>query len=427
MKNIIIKISSEKDLKESFDMTSSSELIKIIINIYNLKNYQLIKTLNKITPIINIDTYDKISVEFNLKQEESLINTILAKLHDIFYKYNVSSSKKISYKNINTKSQSFIKELDSYKDEVMDPNKNPDTYLKYIKSNVPSSYQAEIFNLRKSPTLFPLTQSVGKGSSFDSYFVLIKPTKINSTNRNVFLVGKAVTFDSGGINLKHSGIEDMKTDMTGSAIIMSVLNLLNLNSYDKDINIYVLIPIVENMIGSLAIRPGMVVKTMGSKTVEIVNTDAEGRLCLADALEYIMLNLITNIDSERCLIIDVATLTGNANLITSGVSCIAMCNSKGHTYMNDLIKVGENVAEYVDFLKLRPEYNTFLESPVADIANISYKVHCGCMLGGVFLSYFVQPNIPWIHIDLGGGMTFKNNIARSYGINLLYEFIRNIR
>jgi leucyl aminopeptidase len=435
MKNIIIKfintLLTKKESINSFLMSSTTDLIEITINIYSLKNHQLMHNLNKIQSIIKLSEYDKISIEFDSNfdsnSDESIINTIITKLHDIIYKYKIKSDTKISYKNISSKSKAFISELDSYKDQVMDPNKNPNTYLQHIKQNIPKDYKIEVFKLSSDPNFFPLTQSVGKGSSFEEYFALVKPKKINPKLMNIFLVGKAVTYDSGGLNLKGPGMEEMKTDMTGSAIVTSVINLLSINKYDQKFNIYTLNPIVENMIGNLATRPGMVVKTMNGKTVEIVNTDAEGRLCMADALEYIMLNLIKNLDHSKCLIIDVATLTGNANLITSGVSCIAMCNPKGHTFMNDLIKTGENIAEYVDFLKLRPEYSEYLSTPVADIANISYKVKCGCILGGTFLSYFVLPTVPWIHIDLGGGMTFKNNIAHSYGINLLYEFIRNIK
>jgi leucyl aminopeptidase len=228
------------------------------------------------------------------------------------------------------------------------------------------------------------------------------------------------------MNIKSHGMEEMKIDMTGSAMIVSVLKLLNLDKKDNKINIHLLIPITENMIGNKAVKPGSVIKTSGSKLVEIVNTDGEGRLCIVDAIDYIQQKLIIKFDLSKCIMIDVATLTGNTDHITSGFSSLSMCNSKGLLYVDKLIKIGDNIGEYVDFLKIREEYFDSLKSTVADIVNINSDYKAGCIIAGSFLDYFVDKKLPWIHLDLGVSI-YVDKKPLSYGINLLYEFILQLK
>jgi len=179
------------------------------------------------------------------------------------------------------------------------------------------------------------------------------------------------------------------------------------------------------MVGNTATRPGQVVKTTGGKTVEITDTDAEGRLCLADGFEFIQLNLTPGKDLSKCLILDIATLTGNTTSISNGISSLILSNNTGSEYSDKLMAFGEETGEYLDYLKIRPEYMEFLTSKVADIRNLPKNAKAGCIIAGCFLNYFINPAIPWIHIDLGKG-TYVNEVAQSHGINLLFEFIKNI-
>ena len=184
-------------------------------------------------------------------------------------------------------------------------------------------------------------------------------------------------------------------------------------------------PIVENMISSKATKPGSVIKSMSGKMVEITDTDAEGRLCIADCIDWINLNLINNNNKNKSLIIDIATLTGNVEAITSGVAGIIMSNKLGNKYAYELMNIGENIGEYLDYLKVRDEYTAMLKSPVADIKNINLDIRSGCVIGGTFIHYFTNSEVPWIHIDLGC-VTFINFLPLSYGINLLYEFLKKL-
>lgn len=409
---------------------------------FNISNYTIKSYIKKIHHIIrSYDDITSINITFdkNIKNEYT-INNILTKLNDIIYQYHPKHPK-ISLHNVSSYSHDLMDELIKYKDIVMDPNKNPETYLKYVLSRIPKSYKANVFTISKDKKYktFPLTKAVGAGSPFDAYFVHVQPKTVNKNKKHIYLVGKAVTFDSGGLNLKvgNSHIEDMKIDMIGSAIIISVLNLLSKHKYDTKYSIHLIIPIVENMINGDAIRPGMVVRSMSNRMIEIVNTDAEGRLCLADAIDYINIVLMKKFKSKNNLIIDIATLTGNTDSITGEVSGIIMGNSRstrtdesGHKsemYSKLFVETGEKVGEYLEFLTLRPEYGDFLKSNVADISNLTRtSAHSGCLMGGAFINYFVNPTIPWIHLDVAS-TTFINNLPTCYGINLLYDFIKNIK
>ncbi len=408
-----------------------------IINIHGLSNYQLVKEISKINDIIKhhekIIKIKRINIIFGNNIDTITINKILTKINDVLYSYypvtreiklyQVSDSKEI--KPIKIESSMLMDEIIRYKNIVMDPNKTPESYLSWVQSNVPDNYNIQVTNITESE-LYPLTKAVGSGSTSHSYFVHISPKIEKPENKNIYLLGKAVTYDSGGLNLKHYLMDEMKIDMTGSAIILSVLKLLKENGFDANLNIHLIMPIVENMIGSGGLKPGNVIKSMSGKLVEVVNTDAEGRLCLVDAIDYVNMHLLKDKPSDNSLIIDIATLTGNTLHITSGISCLAMCNDKAIKQTDKLINIGENIGEYVDFLKIRKEYLDMLSSNVGDIKNINTSEKAGCIIAGTFLHYFVNDSVPWIHLDLGVS-TFVDSIAISYGVNLLYEFIKQIK
>ena len=398
--------------------------IEIKINLFNLSNYELDKELDKANDLIKIyNNIKRVNIIFSKSIDNLLINKTLTKLNDILYNYYLNI-KEIKLYQVPKESKLLMDELIIYKNIVMDPNKTPETYLDYVKSRIPNNYGSMIFKINETK-LFPLTRAVGSGSSYNSYFVHIFPQNENPKNKTIYLIGKSVTFDAGGVNLKTHSIEDMKIDMTGSAIILSVLNLLQESKFDSNYNIHLLIPIVENMIGSKALKPGMVLKSMTNRTIEVTNTDAEGRLCLADGLDYVNLFLLKDKNPEDCLIIDMATLTGNTMNITSGISSLVMCNDKAQLYLDKLMYISEEIGEYVDYLKIRKEYSDMLTSKVADIKNVNLDIKAGCIIAGTFLKHFTKDSVPWIHIDVGVS-TFKDNVAISYGVNLLYEFIKNL-
>ncbi|SMF13753.1 leucyl aminopeptidase family protein [Pseudobacteriovorax antillogorgiicola] len=236
--------------------------------------------------------------------------------------------------------------------------------------------------------------SVAKGSIKDPKLVTIEIAGKDSS-KSVALVGKGVTFDTGGINLKPSpGLEDMKYDMSGAAAVYGAAHYLC--EVQPPVNVVCAIGAVENMPSGDATRPGDIVKSLSGKTIEILNTDAEGRLVLADVLTHV-------IDSHKPnLVIDIATLTG-AVLFGLGHAGAAYMTPEDKT--SDLLNhVGKTFGEALWRLPLWPELEGEVQSELADIKNLPKpNVKAGTIMGGWFLHEFVKDaNCQWAHVDIAG-------------------------
>jgi len=421
MKKIDIYFYNRNNPDEEMTMIETKQdSVKVNIFMINIdgqfSTYNLVKELKKLNSIISLySNLKRINIIFEKDMNENLLLLVVTKLHDILYSYLNRKGQDIKLYNVTDNVNKFMEVLTNYKNIVMDPNKTPTSYLEWVKMNVPSNYNINIMSEG-----FPLIEAVGRGSQYPYYFVFLSPKEVDMNRTDIYMVGKAITYDTGGLNVKTGHMHEMKTDMTGSAIVLSVLNLLNSTKH----NIYLLLPIVENMIGSTATKPGTVAQTRLGKTVELIDTDAEGRLCIADCMEYIETILRANKRREMTLIIDIATLTGNVSRITHNVACISMSNKIGNKYNSSLIKIGNKIGEYVDYLQLRKEYDDYMDSNVADIKNHSDNVKAGCIMGGAFINYFINKNTPWIHLDVAN-VTYINEKPTSYGINLLYQFLHS--
>ena len=224
------------------------------------------------------------------------------------------------------------------------------------------------------------------------------------------------TFDAGGINLKFGNFHYMKTDMTGASVVFSVINLIEKMGIKK--NVIALIPLVENMIGQKAIRPGDIIVSHSTKTVEITNTDAEGRLIMADCLSY-------SKKFNPLYIIDVATLTGSVGRMFDNLSIAMMGNDKNMLSLFE--KTSTDFNERVWKLPLWGEYNKQLSSKIADLKNSSDKGG-QTMVAGSFLSNFIPEDTKWMHLDIAGVSYFENsakyNGATGISIHPIYDFIK---
>lgn len=265
-----------------------------------------------------------------------------------------------------------------------------------------------------------LLDAVGKGSNNKPYFIHIEYKGNPETNYNISLVGKGITFDSGGTSLKPaSSMTTMKTDMSGAALMFTVTRLCALMNLKININTY--IPLAENIIGGSALVPGDVITSASGKTVEIMNTDAEGRLILADTLYMAAKN-----DPE--VIIDAATLTG-ACIVALGPFCAGLFSNRKFL-SKQLSDISWEVAEDIWELPLFDDYEKGIESTVADIQNMSsFGREGGSIHAALFLKQFVD-NYPWIHLDIAGPafLEKKHPIfgkeATGFGLRLLYKFIK---
>lgn len=267
-----------------------------------------------------------------------------------------------------------------------------------------------------------LLLAVGRAGQHPPCMAVIRYAGNPRAKKSLALVGKGITFDSGGLNLKPSGhIEDMRSDMSGAAACIYTIKAAAELGLKK--NLYAVIPLCENMPGGNSYRPGDVYRSFNGTTVEIGNTDAEGRLILADALSY------TETRLRPDYIIDIATLTG-ACLVCFG-EIIAGLLTPSDELAGALHTAGESTGERLWRLPLYADYAEDLKSDIADMTNVSSTRNAGTIMGATFLNAFVK-STPWAHIDIAGtswgskqrGYRPKN--ATGYGVRLFIELIRNL-
>lgn len=253
-------------------------------------------------------------------------------------------------------------------------------------------FKAKIFDEKECEVMgMGAFLAVAKGSQNKPKFIHIS-YKAKDAKKTIGFVGKGLTFDSGGISLKPSeGMGTMKSDMAGAAAVLGAIKAIG--EIKPKVNIEVVIAACENMPSGSAMRPGDVVKSMSGKTIEIQNTDAEGRLTLADALTYIQKQ---NVDE----VIDLATLTG-ACMIALGTD-IAGIMGNDDILVKNLIKISLKTGDALWKLPLEENYMRFIKSPIADVCNISKVRWGGAITAGLFLKTFVENKTRWAHIDIAG-------------------------
>lgn len=261
--------------------------------------------------------------------------------------------------------------------------------------------------------------SVSKGSKEPPMFIILQ-YKVNNTPP-IVLIGKSITFDSGGISLKPSdGMDKMKYDMAGGAIVLGILKAVS--ELKLSINLIGILPSAENLPGGAATRPGDIIKSLSGKTVEIENTDAEGRLTLADAISY----------SKRFkpkVIIDIATLTGACSVALGNEAIAIMGNDKN--LIEILKQCGEKTFERTWEMPLYDEYKEYLKSDVADLKNTGGRTG-SLVTAGYFLYEFAEKT-PWIHLDIASTAwvekpkPYISKGASGIGVRLLLNFLKELQ
>lgn len=261
---------------------------------------------------------------------------------------------------------------------------------------------------------------VGMGSRRPPRLMLVEYR--GGSGAPIALVGKGITFDSGGISIKpNAGMWEMKSDMAGAAATVGAV--LSLAKSRANVNVMAVAALAENMPGGNAQRPGDVVRTYSGKTIEVMNADAEGRLVLADADEYVIAN------HKPAALVNIATLTG------------AVGNALGYEYAGlfarddamaaQMTAAGKSVGEEVWRLPLHPNHAKTMRSDIADIKNSAEGGKPGASLGASFISFFVDPATPWAHLDIAGVNWADSSDdvtprgASGWGVRILDEFVRN--
>jgi len=264
---------------------------------------------------------------------------------------------------------------------------------------------------------------VGQGSIRPPSLVVMEwhgsPTGGDKHSPPIAFIGKGVTFDTGGISIKPAaGMGDMKWDMAGSAVVIGLMQLLAARKAKVDA--VGLVGLVENMPSGTAQRPGDIVTSMSGQTIEVLNTDAEGRLVLADALWYCQDRY------KPRLMIDLATLTG-AVIVALGHHCAGLF-SNNDELANQLIEAGKAVGEEVWRLPLDESYDREIDSDAADVKNIGGGRAAGSILGAQFIQRFVN-DVPWAHLDIAGTAWSSKDAptvpkgATAFGVRLLDQLV----
>ncbi len=351
-----------------------------------------------------------------------------------FKKYKTKKTERIISINVSgsknkpsQKSQLKFKALEEgtfyARDLVSEPGNilHPDEYAKRLSSLKKDGLKVNIYDEKKLKKLgMNALLGVGMGSIRGSYLVTMEWNGAKNNSKPLAFVGKGVTFDTGGYSLKPARfMEDMTYDMAGSAAVVGLMKNLALRK--AKINAVGVVGLVENMVSGVAQRPGDIVKSYSGKTIEVLNTDAEGRLVLADALTF------TEKKFKPKFIVDLATLTG-AIIVCLG-SEYAGLFSNDDNLSNQIFNAGEKVEEKVWRMPLHKNYDKLMNSKNADMQNINYVGGAGSTTAAQFLQRFILNKTSWAHLDIAGmafskyGGALNSGGATGFGVRLLNQLI----
>lgn len=264
-----------------------------------------------------------------------------------------------------------------------------------------------------------LILAVNRGSDLDPAFIIMEYKGNPRSKDHVVLIGKGITYDTGGLNIKTSNMETMKCDMGGAAVCFGTL--MAAAQLKLKVNLTIIVPATENSVSARSFKPGDVYSSYHGKTIEVMNTDAEGRLILADALAYAVQNL-----KPTCLI-DFATLTGGIEIALGSDASGLM--SSDDLLANALIQAGEQTYERLWRMPLYDEYKEKLKSDIADMKNWNGRSATSCV-AAIFLKEFTG-GLPWAHVDIAStaflpeAKKYLPKYATGVGIRLMIEFLAN--
>ena len=373
---------------------------------------------------INIGSKIKEDVEVDFLNIDINIVPVIDGILYAQYKFNEYKSEddlainKITFNNEDT-TENNIKQSSIFwvRNQINTPalDKSPEEFIQNVNNLVESSdVNVEVFDQKwLEENNFGGVLGVAKGSDRAPYLVVGKYNE--KAKYQIALIGKGVLFDSGGYSLKSpAGMETMKTDMSGAASAWGVINLVARTNQDIGLTVYT--PIVENMVSGSAIRPGDVLKARNGKTIEVLNTDAEGRLIMADALAFAA-------ESNPDLICDIATLTG-ASYVALGLDVGAVF-SNNKDVESKFIEAAKNTYEDFHSLPLYSKYRKLIDSDLADMKNTGGRFG-GAITAALLLQEFIGDN-KWMHLDIAGPARSDNRKgATGFGVLSLYEYFKSL-
>ncbi len=429
------------DLKKNllvFEVSSKKKIVLVSIK-NNLKTYEIENLGGEFYNSINQGKSSEyfLNLDSTILKKENLISHFLHGCKLKSYKFNKYKTKKetrvislnvIGSKNKpSTQNQLKFKALEEgtffARDLVSEPGNilHPDEYAKRISLLKKDGLKVNIYDEKKLKKLgMNALLGVGQGSIRGSYLATMEWNGAKNNSKPLAFVGKGVCFDTGGYSLKPAKfMEDMTYDMAGSAAVVGLMKSLALRK--AKINAVGVVGLVENMVSGNAQRPGDIVKSYSGKTIEVLNTDAEGRLVLADALTF------TEEKFKPKFIVDLATLTGA--IIVSLGSEYAGLFSNDDKLSKQILTAGEKVEEKVWRMPLHKNYDKLMNSKNADVQNINYVGGAGSTTAAQFLQRFIINKTPWAHLDIAGmafskyGGALNSGGATGFGVRLLNQLI----
>lgn len=288
-----------------------------------------------------------------------------------------------------------------------------------------NGYHVEILDEHALTTQgFAALLAVNRGSEYPPRLIVSQYTGTDDPQAPLIaLVGKGVLFDTGGVSLKPGdNMHLMKSDMSGAAAVLGAVDLLA--RLKAPVCVLACAPCTDNLIGTKAIKPGDVIGSYSGKTIEVINTDAEGRLILADALSYVVKKYSPDV------VVDIATLTGSV-VRALGAYCAGLF-TQSDALAQSLAEAGDRCGERLWRMPLWEDYADEMKSDIADIKNLSDKPAAGSITAAKFLEHFISGHPAWAHLDIAG-VAFKANgvskthVATAFGVRLLYEFAMHYR
>lgn len=386
------------------DIFVLSESIEFIVANFLMANYEF----NKFKNLQNIDYSGVEEVNFIVSENKKNIFDEEIKLGKILGK-NINKARDLSNSPANILNPITLAEY----------AKKQAKYLKGVSLKILE--KKELQKIKAGGIL-----AVASGSQHEPRLIVLEYFGQSKNERPVVLIGKGVTHDNGGINLKPSSggsLEEMHMDMSGASSVLHAFFALVEMKVKK--NIVVIVPAVENSVSGKSYRPGDIITSLSGKTIEVLNTDAEGRIILADALTYVQNTFQTK------AILDVGTLTGAA-LVALGTSASAIM-SNDESLTRKILDIGNNITgDFVWELPLWEDYKSAIKNKRADIGNIpeSNSRFGGSINGGMFLKEFILENSKWLHIDMAPRMTSTSSDNLAPGamgetVRLLVEFVKS--
>ena len=410
--------SKEQSLTDS--ITGNTKFIEAMIEGLMLSSYKFLKYKTN-------EALTKEKDKFSLSRINIVLSSYSKKLHhnDIHHRF----------KNL----QNQIKAVFIARDLINEPanTSKSSTFIDIVKQVISEnklSIEIEILEKKDLEKLgMGLILGVGSGSSIENApkVLIMKYDGSRSDSRGkshsksgkpeYILLGKGITFDTGGLDIKGTrSMLEMKTDLSGASVVASFLLGYAMNKGSK--SIYTICPFAENSVGPNSTKPSDVLKAYNGKTVEVSNTDAEGRLILADCLAYVVDKY------PEATIIDFATLTGQQESLSCKLfSNVLSVNSRDEVHK--LIKSGREINELLVELPIMEKHLKNLESYVADIKNVSFTCSADIIMSALFMRQFIKKNTKWIHIDIAGPSYKANEVikyaspeASGVGVRLLFAY-----